>query len=87
VSLTVIYKYQLMAPVVELNVPDGGVVRLVDRDPGSINPTLWIEHDLTKPLVPRTFLVVGTGMYVEPDATHVGSMVAGEFVWHIYERP
>ncbi|MET0439193.1 MAG: hypothetical protein ABW043_17040 [Devosia sp.] len=84
--MTVVYKYPLRSPVVSVEMPDGGAIRLVARDPASVNPAIWVEHDLRQPAVRRTFLVFGTGMEVEAESTHVGSLIAGDYVWHVYER-
>ena len=67
----------LIAPVV-----------LVDIDPASGNPAIWIEADWQAWLqVERSFFVLGTGWDVAPDLKHHGSCIdAGGFVWHIYER-
>lgn len=65
-------------------------------------PTLWIEHERPpEPLrgigtAPaeltikagdlREFRVAVTDDDIGPDETHVGSMIDGIYVWHIYER-
>ncbi len=85
-----------------------GPVVLVGADPGyGGGPAVWIEHD--KPEVTpwandrpgaaliddhrRWFLVVGTGDEIEPEWTHVGSIIdkpqfgssGPSYVWHVYE--
>jgi len=82
-----IYKYLLPAQVCELSIPVGGIVLLVSTDPATKAPALWIEHELSGEVEVRTFIVVGTGGYIEADAKHLGSMNADPFVWHVYERP
>lgn len=86
-NLRTVFKYALHAQVVEIELPTDGIVRLVAVDPATQQPTLWVEHDLSGATERRTFLVVGTGMGVEPDTVHIGSVINEPFVWHIYERP
>ena len=47
----------------------------------------WAEHDESKPAVPRTFVIVGTGNRIPPGATHVGTAPRTRegLVWHLYE--
>jgi len=80
-----IWKYALGAPVFEVTVPKGGIVRLVETDPATGYPAVWIEHDGGDAEV-RTFVTVGTGGGVEEGLEHRGSVIAGSFVWHVYER-
>lgn len=61
---------------------------LVDIDPATGNPAIWIEAAWkVEPQIERSFFVVGTGWEIAPDLKHVGSTIdrAG-FVWHVYER-
>lgn len=47
----------------------------------------WAERDESKPEVPRTFVIVGTGHRIPPGATHVGTAprTSDGLVWHLYE--
>lgn len=65
-------------------------------------PTLWIEHDRPEPPSYaigavtdtltfrkedyREFRIAVTDDDIEEGETHVGSMIDGIYVWHIYER-
>ena len=63
-------------------------VVLVDIDPATGNPAIWLEADWqAEPQIERSFFVIGTGWEIAPDLKHHGSLIdlAG-FVWHIYER-
>jgi hypothetical protein len=66
-------------------------VVLTAPDPATGNPAIWIAHDPEGAPMLRSFLIVGTGHTIpsgddiEP-VEHVGSMIAGAFVWHVYER-
>lgn len=90
---TTIYKYALNAPVVEFDIPVGGIVRHVATDDQV--PTLWIEHPYPYPssgeyadTERRTFVGYGTGHPIEGDLEFVGTAtgVEGWMVIHIFER-
>lgn len=51
-------------------------------------PILWVQQGLEKqPLVRRRFLLVGTGCDVDDtNLQYLGTVQAGIFVWHVFER-
>lgn len=56
--------------------------------------TLWVEcdpdefHSRTElEVITRGFLVYGTGHAIPDRNKHVGSVLLGDFVWHVYEVP
>lgn len=51
------------------------------------NPCLWAEVDTDARLVNYEVYIVGTGLAM-PEATvrHLGSILQGEFMWHVYIR-
>jgi hypothetical protein len=51
-------------------------------------PTLWcdVDADADGVAFKREFCVVGTGHTAPSDGEHVGSVIDGQFVWHIFER-
>ena len=65
-------------------------VNHVGVDPAGGGLAVWVDHYTeTPPLVlfapvVMKFHVVGTGWEVPDRARHVGSVVAGQFVWHVY---
>lgn len=62
-------------------------VVLTAMDHASGKPAVWIEHDPTGTMMSRTFVIFGTGQQINgPPHAHVGSVIDGQFVWHIYER-
>jgi hypothetical protein len=63
-------------------------VVLVDIDPATCKPCIWIEADwVNEPQIERRFVVIGTGHEIAPDLTHIGSTIDPiGFVWHVYER-
>jgi hypothetical protein len=47
----------------------------------------WAEHDDAKPLVSRTFVIVGTGHRIPEEASYVGTAprTRDGLVWHLFE--
>jgi len=73
-----------------VNVPLTARVVLVALDPATEQPAIWLEVDQSAPKVDRAFGIFGTGHPIEgdggfPSPLHVGSVVQGRFVWHVYE--
>ena len=73
-----------------VSVPATAVPVLVALDPATGQPGIWLEIDLDAPKVERTFGIFGTGHTIEgnggyPSPLHVGSVVQGLYVWHVYE--
>lgn len=67
-------------------VPVGKVV-LVGIDPAAdpmyASPCVWIEPDETGD-DQQHLVFYGTGHDIPSDAEHVGSVICGFFVWHVY---
>lgn len=73
-----------------VNVPAAAKVVLVALDPATEQPSIWLEVDQDAPKVDRAFGIFGTGHPINgdggyPTPLHVGSVVQGRFVWHVYE--
>lgn len=86
---TTIYKYHLTAPITDLYLPLGAVVRHVATDQDF--PTLWIEHPFPGDPAKdekRTFVGFGTGHPIMGDLEFVGTVtgVEGWVVIHVFER-
>lgn len=61
-------------------------VALVALDPQTGEPAIWIEqYPDAQEKRPVRFFIVGTGHDV-PAGDHVGSVVQGQFVWHVYRQ-
>lgn len=60
-------------------------VVLVDTQGGV--PTVWIDDERDEAIhtMRRNFMVIGTGHPIPDGATHVGSLMQGAFVWHVYQ--
>ena len=84
----VIYKYPIpLQDSFELELPYDANICLFAAQGAHVR--LWIEHSAanTRRMVTRRFRLFGTGHTFEGDGlAHVGSVVAGSFVWHLYEE-
>lgn len=64
-------------------------VRHCGIDPRTGDPAVWIERH-TEDEVPkpgRLMAAFGTGHEIPGGWSHVGSLIDGKLVWHIYEGP
>ena len=56
-------------------------------DPDSGRPALWFEHNPHGQKADRKIVIFGTGVDIQgPAHSHMGSVIDGPLVWHIYER-
>lgn len=78
-----VWKYDVESGSVSM--PLGAEILSVQMQRGVI--TLWALVDPTAPVVTRSFVVVGTGHDL-PDGNlmYRGTVQAGTFVWHVFER-
>lgn len=85
----IIYKYPVpLQDEFELELPYGANICLFATQGAGSRVRLWIEHSATgnPRMVTRRFRLLGTGHTFEGDGfAHVGSVVAGSFVWHLFE--
>lgn len=84
-----VWKFPLQQ-VTKLQVPISASVNLVGLDPTTGDPALWVELDSDAEKVERTFAIYGTGHDINSafgcqPPLHVGSVIHGVFVWHVYE--
>lgn len=86
--MRIIYKYPL--DILTDNVstlPKDGKIIHVGRDPNGLI-CIWLEINPDNELERRSFVLFGTGRPFDDDTLqHVGSVLDGHFVWHIYEKP
>lgn len=65
--------------------PAGAQILHVDRQNGDIY--LWALVDPSQPDEKRTFEIFGTGHRIDDSPrTHIGTVLIGTFVWHVFER-
>lgn len=69
----------------DIDVPEGGVIKFVGVDPATGLLAFWAEVDANASTKPRRFQVCGTGLSVPDRAAHLGSVIQGTLVWHLYE--
>lgn len=68
-----------------VSVPVDAKVVLVGIDPASGRRAVWIELDDEQTMRDRAFKIHGTGGRISVGWQHVGSLIDGIYVWHIYE--
>jgi hypothetical protein len=49
------------------------------------NVTVWIDHPVESQKIQRSFEAIPTGLPFPPGATHVGSAISDDLVFHVYE--
>jgi len=76
-----IYKYAMPE---ECRLPIGAKFLHFDIQTGKFSA--WFEVDPTMEKEDRTFFVIGTGMPIVEGEVYLGTVLEGEFVWHLYER-
>ena len=83
-----VYKYLLkITDEQSLQMPIGAGILHVAIDPQG-DLALWALVDTSQPSQTRRFAVFGTGNPVDgPLEQHIGTVVIGRGVWHIFERP
>lgn len=84
-----VFKYTLdfgIGPIFNVHMPVGAKLLHVGEQHRAIQLWAWVDN--TAKLEKRTFALVGTGLSAPSpaEATHVGSVIAGAFVWHIFEK-
>lgn len=79
-----IHKYPLQGFAGPQQVELTGDIVHIDDQAGVI--CIWAEAGTQEP-DKRYFEIIGTGHKVTDRAIHVGSVLSGSFVWHIYEHP
>ena len=96
--MRVIYKYNswaLRGLDYILEAPEGKILLVGAQYPGSLQPTLWIEHEVSDISLVTTlpwynYVMKGTGGgEIGPSLEHVGSCICqqGDLVWHVYREP
>jgi len=63
--------------------PHGSQVVAVQEQYGQL--AMWADCDTDQSMSPRKFLVIGTGFNIPVDATYLGTVKQGSFVWHLLE--
>ena len=79
-----IYKYPLaLQDTVTIEMP--GFVNILHVDTQAGELMVWALVDTEMPMGRHVFHIIGTGHPCEhKDYDHVGTVMAGDFVWHIF---
>jgi len=75
-----------IARMTAVDVPE--VARILHFAAQGVDLFFWAEVETDAPTETRRFYVVGTGWDLadlEAETKHVGTVVVGKFVWHLYE--
>lgn len=89
----VVWKFTLDLGVVNtFQLPQLATVKMAGLCPATGKPAIWVELNPNDERKDRRFVIYGTGHEIEGDDggypydIHVGSLIDGKFVWHVYER-
>jgi hypothetical protein len=81
-----IWKYTVSGAVTEVLMPADAQILSIQMQEARI--CMWALVDPERPKVSRTFRTRGTGWVIGSDetlGTHLGTVIDGPFVWHIFE--
>lgn len=71
-------------PTWEIEVPAPRGSRAISVALQDGRPTVWFEVDMEQPEGRLRLYSVGTGFGPLPNGRFIGTIIEGEFVWHIY---
>lgn len=78
-----VFKYSLLTSENVLDMPEGAQVLSAHVQGTTV--CIWALVDPGKPTERRTFRVYGTGHEMDDGITFIGTVMAGPFVWHVFE--
>ena len=72
---------------IRVEMPEGAKILCVMNQTNGDGVCLWAEVNQYAQRVTRVILCVGTGCGEVPiDATYIGSVLDGDYVWHLYDE-
>ena len=86
----VVWKFPLMWAEANMDMPTSARIIHVGMDPGSDQIALWAIVEPGNEVETRRFAIVATGATLhdpERGGSHVGSVIDGNYVWHVFETP
>lgn len=85
--MVTVWKFELeVADRVEVELPaKAKILHVGTQDPTGRTIAIWAEVRPELERETRIFNIAGTG-HRRPEGEFVGSVIAGPFVWHIYEE-
>ncbi len=82
--MNAVWKYAISSGVTRLEVPIGATFLHADVQGGQA--CVWAIVDPASGTETRHILFRGTGYYIEHQIVrHIGTMLDGPFVWHVFE--
>ncbi len=85
-----VWKFPLMWAEANMDMPTSARIIHVGMDPGSDKIALWAIVVPGNEIETRRFAILGTGAFLhdpERGGAHVGSVIDGNYVWHVFETP
>lgn len=83
--MRIVYKYPMNLGYNNITLPLESEIVHAAMQYGQLH--IWVEQDPNRPFVQREFNVYPTGQYIHNNnEMHVSTVVAGDFVWHLYEN-
>lgn len=85
--MSVIWKYALQGPQVDLEIPRGA--KILDLRVQGMQPHIWAQVDPDQPMEKRTFCSLATGEHFDHEGkTYIGSAheIGGWMVFHVFEE-
>lgn len=81
------FKYTVFVGDGDINVemPKDAVIRHIGHQ-NQLEICIWAEVVNTQATSLRTFRVYGTGHEVAHGGDYLGTVIDGQFVWHLYEQ-
>lgn len=84
-SATTVWKFPLRWGEVSVLMPKHARIIHVALGQDGKYPTLWAIVSPDAETETRSFAVVGTGQPLPKHCIHAGTLIDGEFVWHVFE--
>ena len=82
-----VWKFPLLWVEANQDMPVAAQIIYVGMDPGSDHIALWAIVDPEQPMETRRFAILATGASLHDPERHVGSVIDGNYVWHVFETP
>jgi hypothetical protein len=85
-----VWKFPLLWAEANQDMPTSARIIHVGMDPGSDQIALWAIVDPKQEMETRRFAILATGAslhYPERGGVHIGSVIDGNYVWHVFETP
>jgi len=83
--MSIVYKYKLERLESQfLEIPVVADILSVQIQNGDI--CLWALVDLELGVENKEIIIVGTGMTINCNVNHIGTVQEDSFVWHVFER-